>query len=74
MPQNDIPNDIEMEEKDPWNVQSLYEMQYFNCPGCIYKSKAKQDFVTHIYENHAEAILTLRNIKDDSLRDKSSMK
>ena len=67
-------NDIEMVQNDQWVVQSLYELQYFNCPGCIYKSKSKQEFVNHIYENHPEALLTLNNIKDDSLREKSSMK
>ena len=69
-----MPNDIEMGDVDPWNVQSLFELQFFNCPGCIFKSKFRQDFVTHIYDNHPEAITTLKNIKDDSLRDLSSMK
>ena len=59
-----------MEEvDDPWKVQSLYELQFFNCPGCIYRSKSKQEFVNHIYGDHPEAIITLRNVKDDSLND-----
>ena len=54
---------------DSWIVQSIYEFQYFNCLGCPYKSNSKQEFVNHLYENHPEAILTLKNIKDDSLRE-----
>ena len=67
--------DIEMAEtNDSWVIKSIYELQYFNCPGCSFKHNSKQEFVNHLYGDHAEAILTLRNIQDDSLRDKSSMK
>ena len=64
-------NTVETEtvNTDSWIVQSIYEFQYFNCLGCPYKSKSKQEFVDHLYENHSEAILTLKNIKDDSLTD-----
>ena len=62
-------NDIEIVQNNQWIVQSIYELQYFNCLGCVYKSQSKQDFVNHLYENHPEAILTLKNIKDESLSD-----
>ena len=68
-PQNEITVDTEMIKADAWIIQSLYELQYFNCLGCPYKSKSKQQFIYHLYEEHPEGILTLRNIKDDSLRD-----
>ena len=64
--------DTEMLENDAWSVKSLYEFQHFNCPGCIFKCKQKQEFVNHLYENHVESITTLKNISDESLRDKSS--
>ena len=73
-PQNENTVDIEMLENDTWVIQSLYELQYFNCPGCSYKSKSKQEVIDHLYEEHPEGLLTLRNIKDDSLREESSMK
>ena len=67
--------DIEMaENNDLWVVKSIYELQYYNCPGCTFKHKSKQEFVNHLYFDHPEGILTLNNIKDESLRDKSSMK
>ena len=67
--QNENTVDTETIKTDEWKVHSLYEFQYFNCLGCSYKSKTKQEFVDHLYENHPEAILTLGNIKDDSLSD-----
>ena len=72
-PQNDP--DVEMaENNDSWVVQSLFELQYFNCPGCNFKHKSKQEFVNHLYGDHPEGILTLNNIQDESLRHKSSRK
>ena len=68
-PQNENTVDTEMIESDAWIIQSLYELQYFNCLGCPYKSKSKQEFIDHLYGEHPEGILTLRNIKDDSLRE-----
>ena len=66
--QNENTLDVEMIENDEWIIQSLYELQYFNCLGCPYKSKSKQEFIDHLYGEHPEGILTLKNIKDDSLR------
>ena len=66
--QNENTLDVEMIENDEWIIQSLYELQYFNCLGCPYKSKSKQEFIDHLFGEHPEGILTLKNIKDDSLR------
>ena len=57
-----------MKRENPWNVQSLYNLQYFNCPSpfCIYKNNSKQKFFNHAYEFHPEADQYLRNINDGS--------
>ena len=60
-----------MKEENPWNVQSLYDLQYFNCPSpfCIYKNNSKQKFINHVYNAHPEKIYYLKNIKDGSMDD-----
>ena len=57
--------------KDPWNVESIYEFQYFICADhyCSHKSHSKQEFWTHIEENHIEHLLVKKSIKDGSLSD-----
>ena len=55
-----------MKPKNPWHIQSLYELQYFNCLSCSYKNKSKQDIVNHVYDLHPEAIDALNNISDGS--------
>ena len=57
------------EEENPWNIQSLYDLQHFNCPTCTYKNNQKQEFINHAYEFHPESEYFLKNIKDDSLND-----
>ena len=54
-----------------WNVQSLYELQYFGCPGkdCSYKNKSKHEFVDHLIDNHPEYLILQKSISDDSLSD-----
>ena len=52
-----------------WDVESLYEYQYFNCPSCSYKSDQRQDFVDHTFETHPECVDYFRNISDGSLSD-----
>ena len=54
---------------NPWTIQSLYDLQYFNCPACFFKDNSKQTFVNHAYELHPEAIGSLKNIQDESMRD-----
>ena len=58
-----------MKEEDPWNVESLYDLQYFNCPSCAYKNNSKQEFVNHAYNFHPESSQNLSNIKDGSISD-----
>ena len=52
-----------------WDVKSLYEYQYFNCPSCSYKSDYKQDFVNHTFNTHPESVDFFRKISDGSLDD-----
>ena len=60
---------ITAEEKSPWNIESLYNLQFFNCPSCIYKHNSKQDFVCHAYDTHPESVDYLKNINDGSISD-----
>ena len=55
--------------ENPWNIQSIYQLQYFNCPSCVFKDNSKQEFVNHAYENHPDSIEHLKNIYDNSLMD-----
>ena len=50
---------------NPWSVQSIYELQYFNCPSCVFKNHSKQDFINHGFKFHPEAIEHLINIQKD---------
>ena len=51
-------------EENIWNIKSLYDLQYFNCPSCPYKNSLKQDFVNHAYVFHPESNKYLRNIPE----------
>ena len=57
--------------ENPWNVDSIYEFYYYNCPTCSYKqnSDSKQDFFDHLLNIHPESTEYLRNISDGSLSD-----
>ena len=55
--------------ENPWNIESLYDLQYFNCPSCSYKNSSKQDFVCHAFDTHPDSVDYLRNIVDGSLSD-----
>ena len=55
--------------ENPWNVQSLKEFQFFNCPSCVFKNHSKQEFINHAYEDHSEFVYNLKNINDDSFVD-----
>ena len=55
--------------ENPWKIESMYELQFFNCPSCIFKDHSKQEILNHAFENHLESIECLKNIKDDSLKD-----
>ena len=55
--------------KSPWDINSLYDFLYFNCPLCPYKNNSKQKFVNHACSVHPEAGPYLKNIQDDSIFD-----
>ena len=55
--------------ENPWNVESLYAFQYFQCPACEFKDGKKQDFLNHAYEYHPESTHYLSIITDGSLKD-----
>ena len=55
--------------ENPWNIQSIYDLLYFNCPSCVYKNHSKQDLINHASDFHPESIEFLKNIKDKSLID-----
>ena len=58
-----------MAQKNPWNIGSLYEFFYFNCPSCPFRSKSNQEFVNHACNFHPEAGPYLQNIQDNSIND-----
>ena len=55
--------------ENTWDIESIYELQFFNCPSCIFKDQSKQEIINHAYEIHPESIESLKNIKDKSLMD-----
>ena len=55
--------------ENPWNIQSIYELQYFNCPSCSFKDHSKQELISHAYELHPDCVDYLIKIKDDSLKE-----
>ena len=57
--------------ENPWNIRSIYDLQYFNCPSCIFKNSSKQEIINHAYNLHPESIEYLMNIDDNSLMDVS---
>ena len=57
--------------ENSWNIESLYDLRYYNCPSCDCKTNLKQEFINHAYDSHPEIIYYLKNIKDDSLDDVS---
>ena len=50
--------------KNPWNIQSIYEFQFFNCPTCTFKNHSKQEFVNHAYELHPDSVSYLSNVNE----------
>ena len=57
----------ELNEENPWDIQSLYELLYFICPSCTYIHNSKEEFICHAYEIHPESEKYLKNIKDGSM-------
>ena len=55
---------------NPWEIESIYELLYFNCPSCSYKNSSKEKFIYHACEIHPEESITyLKRISDNSLND-----
>ena len=52
---------------NPWDIKSLYDIQFFVCPSCIFKDSSKQNIIYHAYKFHPESTNYLDNINDDSL-------
>ena len=62
--------EVKLEKKDlPWDLRSIYDLQYFCCPECNYRIQVKQDLINHAYEDHPECVDYLNNIQDGSLCD-----
>ena len=55
--------------ENPWDIKSIYDLQYFNCPSCCYKFESKQVFVCHAYDTHPDSVNYLINLEDGSLDD-----
>ena len=51
----------------PWDVQSLYELQVYDCPECVYQDWSKQSFVSHAIKSHPDSVQYLQKIQDDSM-------
>ena len=54
---------------NPWDVRSLYELQVYDCPECVFQDWSKQSFVDHAAKYHPDSVQYLSNINDDSLQD-----
>ena len=59
----------EIGDENPWIVTSLYQFQFFCCPGCVFRVSSKQEFVDHTLSIHPESLPHLIRIDDDSLSD-----
>ena len=55
--------------ENPWDIESIYDLQFFNCTSCIFKDHSKQEIINHAFEIHPESTECLKNIKDESLKD-----
>ena len=57
---------LDLKIESPWDVKSILEFQYFNCPTCTDKYDLKQDFINHATNTHPESIDYLKKILDES--------
>ena len=60
---------LELKTESPWDVKSILEFQYFNCPTCSDKYGLKQDFINHASKFHPESVDYLKKISDGSFSD-----
>ena len=65
-----IAENIKEESGNPWNVSSLFQFSYFNCPECEFKTISdftvfsRQTFVDHVSGQHPWAMKCLQKISD----------
>ena len=45
-------NSNELIQNHPWDIQSVHELLYFNCPSCVFKDHCKQKLINHAYDHH----------------------
>ena len=57
--------------ENPWNIQSINEIQFYVCPSCSYKDHSKQKLIDHAYKIHPDSVNFLRKINDNSFCDVS---
>ena len=65
----DDPYDEESIFKEPWDIQSIYELNYFCCATCTFRDRSKQKLVNHAVSKHPDAVGYLMLIQDGSLGD-----
>ena len=41
-----------MKKENPWDISSIYDLAYFNCPECDFQTQSKQEFIDHTSNNH----------------------
>ena len=46
---------------NPWNVSSIDEFSYFNCPECTFHAKEKVSFQDHATRNHPLSAVLFSN-------------
>ena len=45
-------NENDQVKHNPWNVESLEDFRFYNCPECDHKESIKSDFLKHALNNH----------------------
>ena len=56
--------ELKTENSNPWDVKSLAEFHFYNCPSCTEKYNDEQDFVGHAFTSHPESAEFLNKIWD----------
>ena len=59
----------DLQTENPWEIQSIYDLQFYICPVCKFTNSSKQEFVNHANDVHPEAIENFKLITDGSLND-----
>ena len=53
----DLAEKVDITEKNPWEVESIQEFSFLNCPECPFRTKAKEIFQNHAVENHPKSFI-----------------